>query len=94
MRNRMLAKQLYYEKVKDHNNQGLLLHLPRFFRIFKPKAMLIVERIVEALQRVPSGLVEYSKMLLQFDEELHHSVRKVLKSPLLHQFVHTDFVSA
>lgn len=93
VRNRLLSKQLYYEKVNDHNNQGLLLHLPRFFRMFKPKAMQIVDRVVEVLKRQPPpGLLEFSRVQQLFDDDMVQAVRKVFKMPMLHQFVNTDVV--
>lgn len=90
IRSRLLAKQLYYEKVNEHNTQGLLLHLPRFYRIFKPKAMLIVEQVVEMLRQSPEGRMEYTVMMAHFEEDLLQAVRKVFKTPMLHQFVCTD----
>lgn len=81
------------ERVGDLSTQGLLLHLPRFFRLYKPKHMLMIEHVVVMCQQNPSCLLEYSTAGAMFDETNRITLRKLYKNQTFTNFFEMDIVS-
>lgn len=94
LKNRLIKKQTYYEKIGDHNSTGLLLHLPRFYFVYKPKHMILTEQVVEILKTLPNCVSEYATMRDHFPIDVHNSLRKLYKMGSFQQFVHTDLVGS
>lgn len=93
LKNRLIKKQTYYEKIGDHNSTGLLLHLPRFYFVYKPKHMILTEQVVEFLKTLPNCVCDYATMRDHFPIDAHNSLRKLYQMGSFQQFVYTDLVS-
>lgn len=92
----LLAKQFYFEKNSSKSNNscaGLLLHLPRFYCVFKPKHMMMTEQVVELLKARPNCVAEYTVLKEHFGANDYMALRKLFKQGTFHQFVQTDLVS-
>lgn len=90
----LLAKQFYYERTtQQSSSMGLLLHLPRFYCVFKPKHMMLTEQIVELLKGRPNCVAEYGLLKESFGKSGFNSLKKLFKLSTFHQFVQTDLVS-
>lgn len=92
MKNRLIATQPFIQKIDGINSTGQLLHLPRFYVEFKPKHILLTEKIIEILKSRPNYMAEYMHIKAQFDVNLHDSVRKLFKMSHFIKFVATDLV--
>lgn len=81
------------EKFSEATSQGLLLHLPRFFRLYKPKQMLMIEHIVGVIQLNPNCLMEYTTAGAMFEDAHRIALRKLYKQNMFTQLFETDIVS-
>lgn len=87
-------KQPFYEKHGDTSSTGFLLHLPRFYREFKNKQMLLTEHIIEHLKNQPMNVAEYADIRKNITEtSLHDYLKKLYKQPVFQKFIETDVVS-
>lgn len=93
LKHKLICKQTYMERLADSTTMGLLFQLRRFYRIYKPRAMLLTEQVVQIAKDQPNGTVEYSYVSSQIDETWHQSLRKLYKNNMLMQFIETDIVS-
>lgn len=79
--------------MHDNTVQGLLFHLPRFFRQYKAKQLLLIEHLVETIKLNPNCLMEYTTARAMLDEANRLYLRKLYKQPVFAQFFETDIVS-
>lgn len=86
--------QPFIQKIDGANSSGQLLHLPRFYVEFKPRYVLLTEKIIEILKTKPNCMAEYAQIKAHFDLPLHDNIRKLFKMANFTRFVATDLVSA
>lgn len=89
---KLISKQTYMERANEGCSLGLLLHLPRFYQLYKPVPMVMVEHIAETVKRQPNFLMEYTKVAAIFEDSAYPNLRKLYKSPMFLQFFETDIV--
>lgn len=92
LKNHILMKQAYYEKMNNQTTMGLLVHLNRFYCKFKPNYMLLTEQIVEFLKTQPNGVSEYKTLKEHFGAIYSVAFKKLFKTSSFQQFVETDLV--
>lgn len=80
------------QKIDGSNSTGQLLHLPRFFVEFKPKYILLTEKVIDILRAKPNCMSEYVHIKSHFDASLHDALRKLFKMTHFNKFVATDLV--
>lgn len=92
MKNKLIMVQPFIQKIDGANATGQLLHLPRFYIEFKPKYVLLTEKIIEILKTRPNCMSEYGQIKAHFDLPLHDTIRKLFKMANFTRFVATDLV--
>lgn len=92
-RNRLIECQLFSQNVDGTNIAGQLIHLPRFFAQFKPRHMIIMEKIIGILKSKPNCMAEYQEVKGHFESALQNCLARFFKTPFFHKFVLTDTVS-
>lgn len=92
LRNNLIQCQTFSQIVDGTNVAGQLIHLPRFFAQFKPRHMIIMEKIINILKSKPNLMAEYQEVKSHFEDDLQKCLSRFFKSPLFHKFVLTDTV--
>lgn len=92
LRHKLIECQSFSQNVDGTNTSNQLVHLPRFFALFKPRHMIIMEKIISTLKSKPNCMAEYHEVKSHFEEGLQRTVSRLFKSPLFHKFVITDTV--
>lgn len=93
MKHKLIERQPFNQNINGQNVMGQLLHLPRFFALFKPRHMVITEKIIEILKTKLHYMAEYQEIKAQFDENLQMYLRRLLKNPFFLKFVSSDMVN-
>lgn len=91
-RNRLIECQSFSQNVDGTNTSAQLVHLPRFFALFKPRHMVMMEKIIGILKTKPNCMAEYQEVKSLFEESLQRALSRLFKSPFFHKFVLTDTV--
>lgn len=93
---KLIKTQLFQRTVDQerHSPVTQLLHLPRFFSIFKPRYVTWTERVVEYLKSRPNYSASYAEARTLFDESLRMSFRRLVKHSLFNKFISPDGVSS
>lgn len=92
LRNRLIVCQLFTQNIDGTNIAGQLVHLPRFFAQFKPRNIIIMEKIINILKSKPNCMAEYQEVKSHFEDSLQRCLTRLFKTPFFHQFVLTDTV--
>lgn len=92
VQNKLIVCQSFSQNVEGYNMLGQLCHLTRFFTPFKPKYMIVMEKIINILKTKPNLMAEYHDIKSQFDDSLQSCLRRLFKSSIFHKFVQTDTV--
>lgn len=93
LKEKLVAKQMFTERINDNTVVGSLLHLPRFFIELKSKFMVLTEQVCNILKSSPHGMAESSVIRSYFDKNLEYSLSKLFKMSLFQKYVITDSVS-
>lgn len=91
-RNKLVECQSFSQNIDGTNTVGQLVHLPRFFAKFKPRHMIVMEKIISILKTKPNYMAEYQDVKGHFEENLQTFLSRLFKAPLFHKFVLTDTV--
>lgn len=94
VRYNLIKYQSFTQNIDGTNIAGMLIHLPRFYAQFKPRHVIIMEKITDILKSKPNCMAEYHEVKSHFEE--NHQQRcltRMFKSPFFHKFVITDTVS-
>ncbi|XP_055298279.1 general transcription factor 3C polypeptide 1 isoform X2 [Sitodiplosis mosellana] len=89
-RNKLIECQSFSQNVDGTNTSNQLVHLPRFSALFKPRHMIIMEKIIGILKSKPNCMAEYHEVKGHFEEGLQRTVSRLFKSPFFHKFVLSD----
>lgn len=92
MKHKLIECQIYSHNIAGANISGQLIHLPRFFALFKPRQMIVLERVIEVLKSKPNFMAEYSEVKGHFDANTTNFLRRFFKSNFFQKFVLTDAV--
>lgn len=92
-KNNLILAQPFIQKIDGTNSTGQLLHLPRFFVAFKPKYIILTEKIVEILKGKPNYMAEYANIKSYFDAPLQDTIRKLFRMSHFIKLIATDLVS-
>lgn len=93
MRHKLIECQSFTHNIEGTNTTAQLIHLPRFFALYKPRHMIIMEKIIGILKSKPNCTAEYQEVKGHFDEGMHGTLGRLFKSAFFHRFVLTDTVS-
>lgn len=91
-RNKLIECQSFSQHIEGTNTSAQLVHLPRFFALFKPRHLIIMEKIISFLKSKPNYMAEYHEVKSQFEDILQRAIARLFKSPFFHKFVITDTV--
>ncbi|XP_049535938.1 general transcription factor 3C polypeptide 1 [Anopheles darlingi] len=85
---KLVTRQTFCMRTGDSSTQGVLFHLPRYYREMKTRQQLVVERVVNELQNRPYHMADYGeiKQLVLGKTE----AKKIFRSPEFARFVRTD----
>lgn len=87
------AQQFYQTRVSEGTTVCQLLHLPRFFSVYKPRYVSMTEVIVEYLKGQPNHLASYEQVRALFDESTRPYYRHLLKHAVFTKVIKTEQVS-
>lgn len=93
MKHKLIECQTYSTNIDGMNTSGQLIHLPRFFALFKPRHIIVLERIIEILKAKPNFMAEYQEVKDAFDENTNKFLRRLYKTSFFQKYVLTDTVS-
>lgn len=93
MKHKLIECQTYNHHIDGTNITGQLIHLPRFFALFKPRHITVLERIIEILKSKPNFMAEYQDVKSYFDANHYGFLRRFFKSNFFQKYVLTDTVS-
>lgn len=85
---KLVVKQQFQQRVKNVLITGTILHLPRFFKIYRPQSATVVEKVIEYLKAKPNNMADYDDLrnLIGMNPK---NIIKILKSnDLLKLFDH------
>ncbi|XP_035796337.1 general transcription factor 3C polypeptide 1-like [Anopheles albimanus] len=85
---KLVTRQTFCMRTGDSSTQGVLFHLPRYYREMKTRQQLVVERVVNVLQNRPFHMADYAeiKQLVLGKTE----AKKIFRSPEFARFVRMD----
>lgn len=92
LRRNLIKCQSFTQNIEGTNVWGLLIHLPRFYAQFKPRHVIIMEKITNILKTKPNCMAEYHEVKSHFEENHQRFLGRMFKSPFFHKFVITDTV--
>lgn len=93
LQHKLIECQSYNQHIDGTNIFGQLIHLPRFSAIFKPRHIVVLERIIEILKSKPNFMAEYQDLKSNFDAHTNSFLRRFFKSSFFQKYVLTDTVS-
>lgn len=93
MKYKLVERQLFNQNNSGQNINGQLLHLPRFFSVFKPRHMAMTEKVIEILKTKPNYIAEYQEVKSQFDKNLRDYMRRLMKNSFFLKFISSHSVS-
>lgn len=92
LQHKLIECQSYNQHIDGTNIFGQLIHLPRFSAIFKPRHIVVLERIIEILKSKPNFMAEYQDLKSYFDAHTNSFLRRFFKSSFFQKYVLTDTV--
>lgn len=92
LRYNLIKCQSYVSRCDGTNTLGQLIHLPRFFAQFKPRHMIMVEKVINILKSKPNCMAEYQEVKSHFEDPQLKCLKRLIKTPFFHKFVLTDTV--
>lgn len=93
MKHKLMECQAYSHHINGQNTSGQLCHLPRFFAQFKPRHIMVMERVVDFLKSKPNCMAEYQDVKNQFDAATNKFLRRFFKTSFFQKYIITDAVS-
>lgn len=82
---------MFHQKLGSQNACGLLLHLPRFYVERRPKALTLIEQVVNYLKAQPNCSAELNK--IREDLDMGATLKKLSKTFNFQKFVKSEVVS-
>lgn len=87
LRYKLVETQPIYHVFNGQNFGSQLLHLPQFFAMFKPRYMMMTEKIIEILKENPNYMATLNDIRCHFDEPLRHYFKRLLKHAFFQKFI-------
>lgn len=87
MRHKLVETQPIYHVINGQNFGSQLLHLPQFFAMFKPRHMMMTEKIIELLKEKPNYMATLHDIRCHFDEPLRHYFKRLVKHTFFQKFI-------
>lgn len=91
LKQKLITKQAYSERVSGNSYSGSLLHLTRFYVERRPKFILLSESIINYLKARPNYISSYDDLKEKL--QLKVPLKKIFKTPILKTIIRTDIVS-
>ncbi|XP_075236331.1 general transcription factor 3C polypeptide 1 [Lycorma delicatula] len=88
LKHNLITKQPFQQKTLGNNLSGLLLHLPRFYKLIKPKFVSLTENVIKFLKDQPNCIADYN--LLRDHLVIPGVLRKLTKVADFQRYVRTD----
>lgn len=88
LKQKLITKQAYSERVSGNSYSGSLLHLTRFYVERRPKFILLSETIINYLKSKPNYISSYEELKEKL--ELKVPLKKIFKTPILKTIIKTD----
>lgn len=92
VRHKLIECQTFTQNVEGINTVGQLMHLPRFFALYKPRHMILMEKVIGILKSKPNCMAEYQEVKCHFEGGLQNTLSRLFKSSFFLRFVQTDTV--
>lgn len=87
LQNKLVETQPIYHVINGQNFGTQLLHLPQFFAMFKPRHMLMTEKIIELLKEKPNYMATLHEIRSHFDEPLLSYFKRLVKHTFFQKFI-------
>lgn len=87
LRHKLVETQPIYHVINGQNFGSQLLHLPQFFAMFKPRHMMMTEKIIELLKEKPNYMATLQDIRCHFDEPLRHYFKRLVKHTFFQKFI-------
>lgn len=92
LRNKLIETQPIYHVVNGQNFGSQLLHLPQFYAMFKPRHMMMTEKIIELLKEEPNYMATLHDIRSHFDEPLRYYFKRLVKHTFFQKFITLSYV--
>lgn len=90
LKQKLITKQAYSERVSGNSYSSSLLHLTRFYVERRPKFILMSENIINYLKTRENYIASYDEVKGKL--QINVPLRKIFKTPLLKNVIRTDIV--